>query len=293
MKIEIRKIEGNKREINIEVSGDIVKNKFDEVFAKIGRTAKVRGFRDGHAPRDILEKHYFSTAYEQVLKELIPRVYNQALQKEGLEVIDLPKISEVRLDKESLSFKAEVEVTPKIKLNNYKGLKVVYKKIEVSPDEVRRNIDALKESHNIENVDDDFARSLSYPNLSELQKAIERRIFMQKENLQHQRIESEIIDQITKDLDFKLPQSLIDRQLQELIGQTKVELALRGLPPEKIEEEEKTLPEKLKSQAKEQIKVYLVLAEIAKRENITQDDHMPHRVIEFLLKKADWQETKG
>lgn len=290
MKTELKKLEGNKREINIEVNGDIVKNKFDEVFAKIGRTAKVPGFRDGHAPREILEKHYASTAQQQVLKELIPGVYNQALQKEGLEVIDLPKISDVRLDKDNLSFKAEVEVTPEIKLKNYTGLKVIYKKIEVSPDEVKRNIDALKESRKIETVDDDFARGLSYPNLSELEKAVERQIFMQKENLQRQRIEGEIIDKITKDLDFKLPQSLVERQLQELIRQAKVELALRGLPRQKIEEEEKTLPEKLKSQAKEQVKVYLVLAEIAKRENIPQDDHMPARIIEFLLKKADWQE---
>ena len=39
---------------------------------------------------------------------------------------------------------------------------------------------------------------------------------MQKENQEHQRIESEIIEAITKELDFKLPRSLVSRQLQEM-----------------------------------------------------------------------------
>ena len=37
------------------------------------------------------------------------------------------------------------------------------------------------------------------------------------------------------------------------------------------------------------IKVFLVLSAIAKKENIAQDDHMPRRVMEFLLREADWK----
>jgi len=31
------------------------------------------------------------------------------------------------------------------------------------------------------------------------------------------------------------------------------------------------------------------LAEVARREKITVDDHMPRKVMEFLLKEASWQ----
>jgi len=37
--------------------------------------------------------------------------------------------------------------------------------------------------------------------------------------------------------------------------------------------------------------VYLVLAQIAKQENIPIDDHMPRKVMEFLLREADWRES--
>jgi len=288
MKSEVKKLDSTKREISIEVNGDIIKNKFDDVFKKIGQEAKVPGFRPGHAPRDILEKHYSSYAHEQVLKELIPDIYNQAIEKEGLDVIELPNISEVKLDRSSLSFKAQVEISPEIAVKNYKGLEVNYKKISVPTEEIKRNIDALKESHKVDNVDDNFAKSLGYPDLVELEKAVERQIFTQKENLERQKIENEIVESITKDLDFKPPSSLINRQLQDLVKQAKIDLALRGLAREKIEEQEKRLSSELEPQAKRQVKVYLVLSAIAKKENIPQDDHMPHRVMELLLKEANW-----
>jgi len=291
MKTEIKKLDSTKREINIAVSGDIIKNKFEDVFQKISKEAKVPGFRPGHVPRDILEKHYSSHAHEQVLRELVPDIYNKAIGEEKLEVIDLPQISEVKLDSSSLSFKATVEVSPEIAIKNYKGQKVNYKNITVVPDEIKRHLDSLKEARKLDSVDDSFARSLGYPNLSELEKALERQLLMHKDNQERQRIEDELIENLIKDLDFKTPQFLVNRQLQDLVKQAKVDLVLKGLPTEKIEEQEETLVSELEPEAKKQVRVYLVLAEIARRENIPLDDHMPRRVMELLLREADWKES--
>lgn len=291
MKTTVKKLDSIKREINIEVSGEIVKNKFDEVFNRIAKEAKVPGFRPGHAPRDILEKNFSSQAHQLVLEELIPHTYNEAIKQDELDVVELPKISEVKLDREMLIFKATVEISPEIVLGNYKGLKIDYKKVEVSPDEIKRQIDTLKETRKIDVVDDSFAKSLGYPNLPDLERAFERQTYIQKENLQRQKIESDIIEKIVKDLDFEVPQSLIKRQLEDLIRQTKLDLALKGFAPEKIDEQEKELSEKLEAEAKRQVKVYLVLTAIAKKENIPIDDHMPSKVMELLLREANWQET--
>jgi trigger factor len=288
MKTEVKKIDSTKREINIEVSGEIIKNKFEDVFKRIAKEAKVPGFRPGNAPGDILEKHFASNAHEQVLKELVPDLYNEAIKKEELDVIELPEVTDVKLDRNSLSFKATVEVSPQINIKNYKGQKVNYKNISVSPDEVKRNIDSLKQARSIDRIDDSFARGLGYPNSVELEKAIERQILLNKENQERSRIENELIENLTQDLDFKIPQSLVKRQLQHLVRQAKLELALRGVAGEQIDEQEEVLFKELQAPATKQVKVYLVLAEIAKRENIPQDDSMPARVMEFLLKEANW-----
>lgn len=291
MKTEVKKLDSTKRQIDIEVSGDIVKNKFEDVFKRLAKEAKVPGFRPGHAPRDILEKHFSANANEQVLKELVPDIYNEAIKNEGLDCLGLPEISEVKLDRAKLSFKAIVEVFPEIAIKDYKGKKINYKRINVTPDEIKRSIDSLKEIRKVEVVDDSFARSLGYPNLSALEGALERQLFIQKENEQRRIIEDGIIEDIIKDLDFKIPQSLVERQLQELVRQAKVDLVLKGIPHEKLDEQEKKMFESLAPEARKQVKVYLALQEIAKRENIELNDNMSHRVIEFLLREAEWVET--
>ncbi len=290
MKTEVKKIDSTKREINIEVNGDIVKNKFEEAFKKFNQEAKVSGFRPGHVPRDILEKNFSSAANEFVLKELIPEIYSRAIEKESLDVIDMPDITDVKLDRNTLSFKAGVEISPEINIKDYKGIKIGYKKIEVALDEIKRFVDSLKESRKLDTVDDGFARSLGYPGLSALEKFVETQVYIQKQSQEHKRIENEVIENLTNGLDFKIPQSMVNRQLQEMVRQAKLDMALKGIPREQIDGREKTITEELAPEAKKQVKIYLVLSEIARKENIPLDDHMPQRVLEFLLKEADWKE---
>ncbi len=291
MKTEIKKLDGTKRELSVAVSGELIKNKFEDVFAQIAKEAKVPGFRPGKAPRDVLEKHYAASVHEQVLKELVPDVYNQAIAAEKLDVIELPQISDVKLDRANLSFKAVVEVSPEIQVKNYKNQKINFKKVVVTEDEIKKQINSVREARKADALDDKFSRSLGYPSLADLEKTMERQLYITKENQERARIENGLIENLMQGLEFKLPQGLVNRQIQDMLRQTKLDLAMKGLPRDKIEEQEKLLLEGIEPEAKKQVKVYLVLAEIARKENIAIDDHMPAKVMEFLLSQADWQET--
>jgi trigger factor len=289
MKTELKILEGAKRQIEVEVTGDAVKNKFEDVFKKIGQEAKVKGFRPGHAPRAMLEKEFSGLAHEHVLRELIPEIYQQAMEQEKLDAVDLPQITDVKLERDFISFKAQFEVQPEIAIGEYKGIKLEYKKIEVKEDELKRQLDSFKESRKIDSLDDSFAKLLGYPDLAQLQKAVERQMLVQKDNAQRQQMENTIIEHITKPVTVTLPQSLVDKQLEDLVKQTKVDLALRGVAKEKINEEEKNLLKDLEPQARQQVKIYLVMAAIARKDNIPVDNNMPRNVMELLYKEAKWE----
>lgn len=291
MKAEVKKVDNATRQLRVEVSGDVVKNKFEDVFRKITREAKIKGFRPGHAPRDIVEKEYSHVAHEQVLRELIPEVYQQALDQEKLDAIDYPQISDVKLERTLLSFTATVEITPEIAVRDYKGIPLSYTKPSVGADEIKRQLDSMKESRKIDAIDDAFARGLGYPSLEELRAVMERQALVTKDNAQRHAIEKQLIDHLTKGLDVKLPQSLVLKQTEDMLRQTKVDLALKGVPKEKIIEEEGALRKEIQPQAERQVLVYLVLSAIARKENIPVDDHMTHKVMEFLYANAKW-ETK-
>ena len=73
-----------------------------------------------------------------------------------------------------------------------------------------------------------------------------------------------------------------------MLRQAKIDLALKGVAREKIEEQDKKMREELEGEAAKQVKIYLVLSAIAKKENIALDDHMPRKVMEFLMREAKW-----
>jgi trigger factor len=138
MKTEIKKVDKHKRKISVEIGAEAVSRKLEDVYNRIAKDAQVPGFRKGKAPRDVLEKHYKDFASQEIIKELVPESYNQAIEREALSVLHYPQISEVKLDKGILSFNALVEVKPEIIFKkDYKGIKVEYKRQEVSAQDLK------------------------------------------------------------------------------------------------------------------------------------------------------------
>ncbi len=290
MKTEVKKIDQHKRELTVKVEGDIVTQKFNDVYKRINKEAKVPGFRPGSVPRDILEKNYSAVAQQEILKELLPEVYDQALKESSLEPVSLPEISQVNLDKESLSFKANLEVKPTIDLKNYKGIKVEYKPVHVSEDDIKQAFDRVRQNYQ-QLSDEDLAHSLGYASPLILKEVVEKQIYLEKTKVQQINIENNIIDQLLKQVSFQTPTTMVNQQLENLAKQRELDLAMRGISKEEIEKQQQQIREKLEPQAKMQVSIFLVLEEIARRENITRDDKMSQNVLEFLLRNADWKEA--
>jgi FKBP-type peptidyl-prolyl cis-trans isomerase (trigger factor) len=64
---------------------------------------------------------------------------------------------------------------------------------------------------------------------------------------------------------------------------------MRGMAREEIASHEQQMRKELAPQARSQVKTYLVLAEIARKEKIPVDEHVTGRAMEFLLKEAAWK----
>ena len=289
MKAEIKKLDSCKRELNIEVDKERVIKKFDEVYNRIGEKVEVKGFRIGKAPRNILERDYKDLASQEVIKELIPEVCKEIIEREKIPIVDSPHVTNVLLNLESLSFKITFEVKPEVRISGYKRIKINCKKIEVSEDEIRKVIETLKEERRLEGeLTDDFAHRFGHLNLSDLEETIRSQLYLEKQSLQRQSLEDQIIQNLLRLTSFSLPSSLVNKRLAELVEREKFNLALRGIPEEQIRSKEKDLREKLKENAEEQVRIFLILEKIATQENIPLDENMPRNVMEFLLSQAIW-----
>ncbi|HAJ56686.1 MAG TPA: hypothetical protein DCL35_02825 [Candidatus Omnitrophica bacterium] len=288
MKVTAKRSKENKVTLDIEVPQDIVKKKFDEVYEKIGKEAKIPGFRPGTAPRSILEQHHAKFAREEVLKDLISETYQQGVKTENIDVIDIPEISEVKLESDVLTYKACVEVKPEINIKQYKGLKLKKKEIKVEQAEVDEYFQQLKKGRQDGVSDEKLARSLGYKTKEEFLDCLNKQLFLKKENEERARLEKELIDQLVKNTAFPAPKILVDKRIHELEHQAAHQMENYGIAEDKIKERLKEFAPKFKVEAEEQVKIFLILEEIAKLEKIERDDHMVNRAIEFVFAEAEW-----
>ena len=107
MKSSVKKLKNCKHSLEINLPIDKVKEAFDEVYSDLGKYAIVPGFRQGKAPRDLLELHYSKTAKEEVLKKLIPKTYEKILEEYKLNPIGYPDVTDV--GKRVLGSKTSIE----------------------------------------------------------------------------------------------------------------------------------------------------------------------------------------
>ncbi len=147
MKVHLKTLEGCLHLLEIRAEPEEVKAKREEVLRDLERVARVPGFREGKAPRHLVEQRYGKEGEEELLKRLIPELYQKALQELHLDgkVLSLPEISDVQFKESDLFFKAKLEVKPEIPLRKYKGLKASRKPVTVSPEEIERELVRLQE----------------------------------------------------------------------------------------------------------------------------------------------------
>ena len=289
MKVTSKKSNENKVTLDIEVPRETVKKKIDEVYEKIAQEAKIPGYRPGKAPRHILEQYHSQAAREEAIKGLISDSYQEGIKSETVDVIDMPEISDVKLEGEVLTYKAQVEVRPDIKIKQYKGLKLTKSEVKIELSEVEEYCKQLKQARSGEISDERLARSLGYKTKEEFHDCLNKQLFLKKENDQRAKLEKELIGQLVKNASFAAPVSLVDKRAHELEHQAEHQMAEYGLPDDRIKERLKEFGPKFKTEAQEQVRVFLLLETIAKLENIKIDDHMINHVIEFLFAEADWQ----
>ncbi len=155
MKVSTRELkrEKNKVLLKIEVpfkdTLPFIKNAYKRIRAKV----IIPGFRKGHVPEKVIDsKIGKAVVYEEALREALPHFYTLALEKNKIKAIAQPEVEVIQFEEEKpLIFKAKVEVKPKFKIGNYKGIeaekisdRVTEKEIDIKIDELREKFSNLK-----------------------------------------------------------------------------------------------------------------------------------------------------
>ncbi|MGN0961722.1 MAG: trigger factor [Christensenellales bacterium] len=133
MKYEVKKLENKNMQLTLDLDYEEWESLVEESYNKNKSKYKVEGFRQGKAPRKMIEKLYGTEVFfEDAISEGFNRHYIEILKTETtIDPIDSPDLRVTKLDKTGITLVAEIPVKPEVKLGKYTGLKV-----NVAPKEI-------------------------------------------------------------------------------------------------------------------------------------------------------------
>ena len=134
------------RRLTITVPADRVSRERRAVSRSIAQSVRLPGFRKGHVPQAVLERHYGHTIEQRVVERLIESAFREALAEQGFEPISEGAIGRVDYDEGAdLTFDVEFDVRPTIELARTGGFTVERPAITVDDNEVERVIERLRD----------------------------------------------------------------------------------------------------------------------------------------------------
>jgi trigger factor len=148
MKVSVEEINSIKKKMSVEVPEEQVIKEVDSFYRELSQKAKIKGFRPGKVPRNILERHFKDYVKTEVIQKLIQESYPQALSEAKLHPVSNPLIDPGEMEGgKPFQYAATIEIKPEIKLEGYIGLKIEGKKEGVKDEEVEERLKNLQNIH--------------------------------------------------------------------------------------------------------------------------------------------------
>lgn len=135
-------------ELNVQVDADRVRAELDKAYQQLARGATVRGFRKGKAPRKVLRHMFGARVAADVAQRLVDETYAKAVDEQKVQAVSRPDIeSQAINENEPFTYKARVEVLPKIESVVFEGFKVKRPSVTVTEAQIQEQLEAVQRAN--------------------------------------------------------------------------------------------------------------------------------------------------
>jgi trigger factor len=147
VKSTVEQLSPTRVRINVEVPFEELKPDFDKAYKALANQVRIPGFRPGKAPAKLIEARLGRGAIlEQVVNDVLPGRYSEAVTTSEVKVIGQPEIEITKIeDGQELAFTAEVDVRPEITLPAYDGIEVTVDSFTIGDEDIEEQLQSLRQ----------------------------------------------------------------------------------------------------------------------------------------------------
>ncbi len=144
MKVDIQEIDNLTKKVEVIVSDEDTKPIEDEIYNELKKQVKVKGFRPGRVPKNIINAFYKDYIEAELKKRIVESTMGNALNEVNIKPIGDP-IIDFFDDDGFKGYTIECEVIPHFEPPEYKGIEVEVEPITVSEDDVKRRMENIRQ----------------------------------------------------------------------------------------------------------------------------------------------------
>jgi trigger factor len=149
LKTSTKELGESRVRLDVEVESAALEQELRSAAGALGREMRVPGFRKGKVPAEVVIQQVGRDAVlDEAVRRALPGWYEEAVAEAGIAPVGDPKLDLENLPEKGapLAFTVEVGVRPKAKVGDYRGLEVGRREPEVAEDEVRAELERMRES---------------------------------------------------------------------------------------------------------------------------------------------------
>lgn len=149
MQVRIEEVSPVEKKMFVEIPWETVSAKLNESYKELGKGVALKGFRKGKVPRPVLEQVYGPRVNAEVAYELVRESFFRANQEHNLAAVAEPRVEEADPIKKGQPFKfaAIIEVRGEVTPQDYKGLAIERRKLDVPESAVDEALAQLRREH--------------------------------------------------------------------------------------------------------------------------------------------------
>jgi trigger factor len=148
MNVSVVDLSANQKKLQVEIPALRVKEELDEKYRDLAKNIRLKGFRPGKVPRNIIKSYYGKTVENELSSQFIQETFPDALRQANLKPLVEADVSEMRFeDNGAFTYVAVVDVSPPIELEDYKGVAIHRPPVEIDQVRVEAELERIRQQH--------------------------------------------------------------------------------------------------------------------------------------------------
>jgi trigger factor len=134
------------RRLDLSVAIADIEKEVDKQLKRLGKTAKMAGFRPGKIPMNILKQQYGEQAHQDAFNEVLNRVFMDTVKAGNYNIVGRPQIEPKQSESTThVEVTAIFEVYPEIVLNDLGTAEVERPTLEIADAQIDKTIEILRQ----------------------------------------------------------------------------------------------------------------------------------------------------